>query len=269
MNQFYFISRAGLLCFAFLALQLRAPALELPRDSATMALSIIKEQRGKKISQNIVSVRGHRGQNQPVEWEISSLVGDGQRVFVVKNKKIIADTIYSSGRGIVVDLRRLKVDSPDVFTLANAAALKENVGFDSVDYELSAAPLGNSPQWVIFLRDFKGRDVGRLVISGNASKILTREWFAPRESVRQPIGPDDASVKIALRSYNPGERGVSARRDKQGGVKGMARFTGRKLKDGFLNLGNRINNAFSNQESVSLQKSRHQIPKTSRKNKAR
>ncbi len=265
MIEFYFIRIFWLLSLVFWPLQLSAEAGELSRDSAVMALSIIKEERGKKISQNIVSIRGHRGQNQPVEWEISSLVGDGQRVFVVNNKKIIADTIYSSGRGIVVDLRRLKVDSPDVFTLAHAAAVKANVGFDSIDYELSAAPLGNSPQWVVFLRDFQGHDVGRLIISGEVSKILTCEWFAPRKVARQPIGPDDSSVKIAMRSYSPGEGSITSRSGKEGGAKGLARFSGRKLKDGFLNLGNRINNAFANEEAVSLKKFRHQVPKTARR----
>jgi hypothetical protein len=239
--------------------------IEVTGETAKGALTVLKSERGASIAANVTHVRGHRGQDQPLLWEITSRISDGERVFVISGEKIIADTIYSSGGGVSVDLRRLKIDSGEVFHIANRAAVKANVGFDSIDYELLAAPLGNAPLWLIYLRDIRGRDVGKLEVSGESSKILRSKWFAPRAVVRQPIGPDDGDRGSVLRSYTPGidpdeDHGES--NDGQAGT--FAWKTGKRLKRGLQTVGNGFSRIFGNQAEVSTESPRHKSPQTSR-----
>ncbi len=235
-------------------------------DSAKDALAVLKAQRPPSITANVTNIRGHRGQDQPVLWEITSRISDGERVFVIKGDKIIADTIYSSGGGVSVDIRRLQIDSSQAFQIANRAAIKANVGFDSIDYELLAAPLGNAPLWLIYLRDFKGRDVGKLELSGESPKLLRSQWFTPRAVARQPIGPNDANRKAVLRSYQPriqSNSGIEIGDSDTSTT--FARKTGRKLKRGLMTVGNGFTRIFGNQAEVSSVKSRRPSPPTSRR----
>ena len=248
--------------FIFLLPQSRGNAIP---ETAKKALAVLKIQRGALADTNVTHVRGHRGQDQPITWEFTVRISDGERVFVIQNEEIIADTIYSSGGGIIMDLRRFKTDSSEVFKVANLAAEEANIGFDSLDYELLAAPLGNAPLWIVFLRDFKGHDVGRLEVSGEVSKVLRSQWFAPRASRRQPIGPDDDDRKTVLRSYTPkpstGERNPGSGAP----VKTLALETGKRLKRGFLTVGNGLNRIFNKQETVSTDPPRFKSPATTSK----
>lgn len=237
---------------------------EQNRTSSKEALNILIKERGESVAANVVSIRGHYGQNQPASWEISTDLADGQRVFVIQNKNIVDDTIYSSGKGIVFDVRALKTHSNDVFKIANDAALKANVGFDSIDYELKATLLVNAPKWVVFLRNYKGEDVGRIEVSGVKPEIINREWFVPRIVIRQPIGPNDVDTKSVLKSYKLVDSRINKGQPNGNDPKSIARITGRKLKGRLLNLGNRINNAFEGQSTVSTDKPRRYIPPTSR-----
>lgn len=237
---------------------------EISWSSAKEVLSILKAERGAFVTDNITHVRGHRGQDQPVVWEVTSRISDGERVFVISNGAIVEDTIYSSGGGLRIDMRRFKIDSSEVFKLANRAAEKANVGFDSLDYELLAEPRENMPLWIIFLRDFKGRDVGRVEVSGVTSRVVRSHWFDPRDSSRPPIGSDDSDRKYVLRSYKPKLPAdeETARRGAQ--VSTLARETGRRFKRGFLKVGKGINSLFANQSAVSSDRSRYKLPGVSR-----
>ena len=257
-------------CLSFL-LASSCLGLEQNRVSSKEALDLLKRERGESVTANLVSIRGHHGQNQPASWEFSTHLADGQRVFVIQNKKIVDDTIYSSGKGVVVDMRAMKTHSNHVFKIVNDAALKANVGFDSLDYELSATHFGNAPRWIVFLRNYKGKDVGRIEVSGMTPEIMNREWFVPRVVFRRPIGPNDADRKSVLKSYKlvdsrTGQGQFKGQGQGQGqGGKSIALFTGTKIKGGLLNLGTRINKAFEAQATVSTDKPRRYIPPTSRK----
>ena len=251
-------------CLSFL-LTSSCLGLEPNRVSSKEALDLLRRERGESVTANLVSIRGHHGQNQPASWEISTHLADGQRVFVIQNKKIVDDTIYSSGKGVVVDMRAMKTHSNHVFKIVNDAALKANVGFDSLDYELSATHFGNAPRWVVFLRNYKGKDVGRIEVSGMTPEIMNREWFVPRVVLRRPIGPNDADRKSVLKSYTLVDSKTGQGQLKGESGKSNPLFAGTKIKGGLLNLGNRINKAFETQATVSTDKPRRYIPPTSRK----
>lgn len=249
------------LCLQFLVLVL---GVNLRAETAKDTLSLLKGYRGALIAENVTTVRGHRGQDQPSVWEVATRMSDGERVFVIRNKQIIADTVYSSGGGVVVDLRRLKIDSADVFRVANRLAVMAKVGFDSIDYELRAAPLGNSPLWIVHLRNFAGKDVGRLEVSGESAEVISSKWFDPRIAMREPIGPDDRTKQFSLRPYDavtPVENPELLSRE------GASTFTGepgQRLKRGFRAVGMGFNRIFSGQSEVSAVRSRYKYPATSK-----
>ena len=194
-------TRCPLLGFLLSLTLLAAPAGKAA--TAWQALDTLKAERGAGALRSVTQVRGHRGQDQPKEWEVVTRLADGERVYVLEGGRIVADTIYSSAAGVTVDVRRLRVDSAEVFTISNRKATDAKVGFNAIDYELRAAAHGNAPLWVVHLRDSEGKDVGRLEISGEDGKLVKEEWFAARKSEREPIGPEPSPDRKAVRTYQP------------------------------------------------------------------
>lgn len=239
--------------------------VNLRAETAKESITLLKGHRGALVSGSVTHVRGHRGQDQPEVWEIATRMSDGERVFVITGKRIIADTVYSSGGGVVVDLRRLKVDSGDVFRVVNRAAVVAKVGFDSIDYELRAAPLGNAPLWIIHLRNFAGKDVGRLEVSGESGELLRSKWFKPRIAAREPIGPEDGNKRSVLRSYGRSNHGDENEVRRGERISAFAGETGQKLKRGIRAVGMGFNQIFNGQSAVSNTRSRYKPPTTSRK----
>lgn len=236
----------------------------LQAETAKEILTILRAQRGALIVENVTAVRGHRGQDQPVIWEVSTRMSDAERVFVITDKQIVADTVYSSGGGVVIDLRRLQIDSGDVFHVANRLAAMAKVGFDSIDYELRAAPLGNAPLWVVHLRDFADKDVGRVEVSGESAEVLRSKWFKPRIAKREPIGPEDSVKQSGLRSYDVSNLEEERRligRERGSLFKGEP---GQRVKRGLRAVGMGFNRIFTEQSAISSQRSRYTYPATSR-----
>ena len=252
------------LLLAFLQCFILLFAGNLQAETAKEIITILKEHRGAIIAENVTAVRGHRGQDQPKIWEVSTRMSDGERVFVVTDKQIIADTVYSSGGGVVIDLRRLRIDSGDVFRVVNRLAAMGNVGFDSIDYELRAAPLGNAPLWVVHLRDYAGKDVGRVEVSGESAEVLRSKWFKPRIANREPIGPEGSVKQSGLRSYDVTSFDKERRliiREKDSLFKGEP---AQRVKRGFRAVGMGFNRISAEQSAVFSQRSRYRHPATSR-----
>jgi len=216
------------------------PALvAAPAETAWQALDVLKSERGSVAISRVTQIRGHRGQDQPEVWEIVTRMADGERVFVTRGGEIVADTIYTSGGGVTIDTRRLRIDSHDAFRIANSAAATSKIGFDTIDYELRAAAGGNSPLWVIYLRDTKGNDVGELKISGEDGKVLRQTWFAARAGEREPIGKEESSAQQAMRSYPAEGRGGMFARTTSG-LEG----SGERVKKGFRSIGSSFSKIF-------------------------
>jgi hypothetical protein len=253
-----------LLAFALL------PIAKTPAETAWQALDILKSERGAGVIGNVTQVRGHRGQDQPAAWEIVTRIADGERVFVAQDGKIIADTVYSSGGGVTIDTRRLRIDSREAFRIANQAATTSKISFDAIDYELRAASGGNAPLWVIYLRDSKGKDVAELEIAGEDGRILKQSWFAARSGDREPIGKEDDPKKRAVRTY-PAEGSPAVSDASKGVGKGavIARTTsgldsaGGRMKEGFRSIGSSFGKIFKGEAIYHTRRdARYQRPGT-------
>ena len=230
------------------------PLAKSPAETAWQALDILKSERGAGVIGNVTQIRGHRGQDQPAEWEIVTRIADGERVFVAQGGKIVADTVYSSGGGVTIDTRRLRIDSREAFRIANNAASTSKIGFDAIDYELRAASGGNAPLWVIFLRDSKGRDVGELQIAGEDGRILKQDWFSARSGDREPIGKEEKTDKRAMRTY-PAE-GSPSLSSTSGGA-------GTRMKEGIRSIGSSFGKIFTGEAVYHTRRdARYQRPGT-------
>jgi hypothetical protein len=198
-----------------------------PAETAWQALDALKAKRGAAAISNITQVRGMKGQDQPTAWEVATRAADGERVYVLREGQIVADTVYSSGAGVPIDMRRLRVDSGEAFVIANRAATQSKISFDSIDYELSASAAGNAPLWIIHLRDFDGKDVGEIDVSGENGEVLRQSYYHPRIATRRPI-----------------ETGPSSRRGARSQPAVVAAGAADRVKEGFQNIGEGITKIF-------------------------
>ena len=219
-------------------------------------------------------MRGEKGQDQPLAWEISTNAADGERVYVVQRGRVVGDTIFSAGGGVPIDMRRLRVDSAEEFNIANRVATESKVGFDALDYELSADGLGNAPIWLIYVRDAEGKDLGEIEISGEDGEVLRRSWFPPRLVDREPV---ESAAPIlgrrALRSYKQRET-VADNQDDAGGEPGGTEGTTASVQDstgpvkgGLQRLG-KIFSGGDEEETFEVRQSedeRYRAPKTLRR----
>lgn len=231
-----------------------------PGQTAWQALDTLKATRGAAAVSNVTQLRGMKGQDQPSAWEISTQAADGERVYVLERGKIVADTVYSAGGGVPIDMRRLRVDSGEAFVIANRVATESKVSFDSLDYELSASAVGNAPLWVIHLRDSNDKDVGELDVSGETGEVLRQSYYHPRMASRLPIGPEPSSRRV-VRSYPSSEPGAGAAvwQRTTAGVDGAAD----RVKEGFQTIGEGIGRLFKGETTFEVKDSeRIKKPKT-------
>ncbi len=227
-------------------------------STAWQALDALKASRGAALVQQVTQVRGESGQDQPQAWEVSTRVADGERVFVVRDGRIVADTVYSAGGGVPVDMRRLRVDSGEAFNIANRVATAAKVGFDSIDYQLAAGALGNSPLWILYLRDGAGRDVGEVEVSGEDGSVVRQSWYHPRDGNREPVVPPADPGRRAVRAV-PGDGGVvggPAIGERVGGAAD-------RVKEGFQGIGEGVGRLFRGEETFEVSdEPRRRLPKT-------
>lgn len=239
---------------------------EAPAGTAWQALDSLKVERGAESVRSVTQIRGHRGQDQPKAWEVVTRIPDGERVFVLEGGKIVADTMFSSGGGVPVDMRRLRVDSGEVFMVVNRKATEAKIGFDAVDYELRAAAHGNAPLWIVHLRDVSGSDVGRLEISGEDARLLKHKWFAPRIAKRQPIESSASEKPQQKRVTKVYEQPPQAEKPAQAVWKRTTADTegaGGRMKDGFRAIGTSFSQMFKGEATYTARsKSKYRTPRT-------
>ena len=160
-------------------------AVCLGRDSAYKALRVVGGAGNDAALNHVIEVKGKNGDPQPVAWVI--LLDDqnargGVREVEVSNGKIVSEhtpvrSYVGSSAGIVMDFKRLNLDSEGAFTIANQEATKRNTGFDSVDYALRSDDQTNAPVWVLKLLDTNNVNVGTVYIAADNGAVLRTDGF--------------------------------------------------------------------------------------------
>jgi hypothetical protein len=174
----------------------------------------------------LVEVKGDGGQPQPGKWTV--LIADpaargGVREIIVSKGAIVSERTPLHGVSEIsvlppINLALLNVDSDGVFDAANREAVREKVGFDSVDYELKANNTTGSPYWAVTLYDNKGDRVGIMQVSAqNGALILPLQ-----------LDPDAHPQKSTHNGGSHHTGGFIGKMDN------MATTTAKKISDGTL-----------------------------------
>ena len=163
-----------------------APGFAKAQDTAYKALRTIGTQRGEKALSQVVAISGQSGRPQPVDWRIS--LSDPEARGGVRELEIVSNQISSErtpARPEVaatnpIDLTKLNVDSDGAFHTAEQEASRNQVGFDSVNYRLTADANGQ-PVWTLDLFDYEQRPVGKVrIAASNNSLLSTTDWVQGR-----------------------------------------------------------------------------------------
>jgi hypothetical protein len=100
-------------------------------------------------------------------------------VFEVRGGKVVQRMVAAAGGSArPIDLKRIQVDSDNLFEMVNHEAVVAQVAFDRVDYVLSAE--GQSPGfaavWYVELKDNKHGWVGSLRVASESRAVLERNF---------------------------------------------------------------------------------------------
>jgi hypothetical protein len=150
-------------------------------DSAYKALRTIGSERGADALKRVIEVEGREGVPEPVTWRVvldDPQASGGVRELDVAYGKIVAEhtpvRAYSgSAAGALIDFSKLNLDSAGAFTVAEKAAQKAKIGFDSVDYTLRTGDgPGANPVWVIHMMDSSRHSVGTMTLAADTGEIV-------------------------------------------------------------------------------------------------
>jgi hypothetical protein len=191
------------LLFPLLVIAL-APGFVKAQDTAYKALRAIGAQRGEKALNQVIAISGSSGRPQPADWRIS--LNDPQARGGVREMEIVSGQISTErtparpeiAGAPPIDLTKLNVDSDGAFHTAEQEASRNGVGFDSVNYRLTADASGQ-PVWSLELFDYEQRPVGKVRIAASNNTLLSAtNWVQDRNA-----GP------VARRSHQSDEEGLA------------------------------------------------------------
>lgn len=155
--------------------------------TAINTLRSFGKERGTQALGRIVGLVGFYGQDQPVQWRLLAhdLRERGvMHEYIVENGHVVSERRFRREANqdlpsIVIPTGKLAVDSKQAFLLADGAARKDSIGFDSVHYQLRCRDLRNEPVWVLNLSDQAKKTVGVLYISAINGEVLRKVWHRP------------------------------------------------------------------------------------------
>jgi hypothetical protein len=142
--------------------------------SAKQALVVLNGEKGAEAMKSIVAMRAWDGVHQPANWEIMLRSNNGVLRYLIGDEQILtSDSQAGANLGGAMDVRKLKLDSTQAFSVADRAARAVQLGFDAVDYEMRAMPNSSVPMWRLTLKDALGQKLGRVDVNGQTGVTLS------------------------------------------------------------------------------------------------
>ena len=162
-------------------LLLTTPVWAEEKATAYEALRVLGNEFGRDALQQIVSIRGTKGDPQPEKWKIvvEDPQGGGLRELQVADGRIDSDDeadrdVAGSTEGATIDISRLNLDSSGAYAVASHTAEASHASFATADYTLRADERGE-PMWVVTLRNRSSRPVGTIYIGGTRGTVRRTE----------------------------------------------------------------------------------------------
>jgi hypothetical protein len=164
----------GLLLFA-------TPVRAEESATAYEALRVVGSEFGRDALQQIVSIRGTRGNPQPEKWKIvvEDSQGRGVRELVIADGKIDSDEeanrdVAGSTEAAMIDVSRLNLDSSGAYAVASHTADASHTSFATADYTLRTDDRGE-PMWIVTLRSRSSHPVGTIYIGATRGTVRRTE----------------------------------------------------------------------------------------------
>jgi hypothetical protein len=163
-----------------------SPGFVSAQDTAYKALRTIGAQRGEKALNQVIAISGQSGRPQPVDWQIAlddPTARGGVREFDIVSGKISSERTpvrSSQVRSTPIDLTKLNLDSDGAFHLAEQEASRNQVGFDSVNYQLAADSATGRPVWTLEIFDYEQRPVGTVQIAASNGTLISSTNWVPQ-----------------------------------------------------------------------------------------
>ena len=197
-------------------LLLAAPVWAEENATVYEALRVVGSEFGRDALQQIVSIRGTKGDPQPEKWKIvvEDPQGGGVRELQVAGGKIDSDDgadrdVAGSTEGATIDISRLNLDSSGAYAVASHTAEASHTSFATADYTLRTDDRGE-PMWIVTLRNQSSRPVGTIYIGGTGGTVRRTEGMFAGATMEDVEGDYD-----------------------QGNVTGVIRSAKRSIKHGF------------------------------------
>jgi len=154
----------------------------LASETAYSAVRAALPAAGSGAMDRLLDVRGDDGAPMPRTWRVTFGPGGSLKeatVFEVRGGKVVQRMVAAAGGSArPIDLKRIQVDSDNLFEMVNHEAVVAQVAFDRVDYVLSAE--GQSPGfaavWYVELKDNKHGWVGSLRVASESRAVLERNF---------------------------------------------------------------------------------------------
>jgi hypothetical protein len=197
-------------------LLLATPVWAEENATAYEALRVLGSEIGRDGLQQIVSIRGTKGDPQPEKWKIvvEDPQGGGVREFQVADGRIDSDEeadrdVAGSSEGATIDVSQLNLDSSGAYAVASHTAEAAHTNFATADYILRTDDRGE-PMWIVTLRNKSSRPVGTIYIGGTRGRVMRTEGMFAGATMEDVEGDYD-----------------------QGNVTGVIRSAKRSIKHGF------------------------------------
>lgn len=197
-------------------LLLATPVWAEENATAYEALRVLGSELGRDALQQIVSIRGSKGDPQPEKWKI--IVEDPQggavRELQVADGRIDSDgeagrDVAGSTEGATINVSQLNLDSSGAYAVASHTAEASHTSFATADYILRTDDRGE-PMWIVTLRNRSSRPVGTIYIGGTRGTVMRTEGMFAGATMEDVEG-----------DYN------------QGNVTGVIKSAKRSIKHGF------------------------------------
>jgi hypothetical protein len=183
--------------------------------TAYEALRVLGSEIGRDGLQQIVSIRGTKGDPQPEKWKIvmEDPQGSGVRELQVADGRIDSDNdadrdVAGSAEGAAIDVSQLNLDSSGAYAVASHTAEAAHTNFATADYVLRTDDRGE-PMWIVTLRNKSSRPVGTIYIGGTRGTVMRTEGMFAGATMEDVEGDYDQGegpgvIRSAKRSIKHG-----------------------------------------------------------------
>ncbi len=221
-----------------------------PAPTAYDALRTVGAARGEGIYQRLVTITGRGAAPQPVRWtlvfvEPASPTGlvqiDVERGAIVSAINLNDRKLRATASKKLMDLARLNLNSDGAFSIVEAEARNNRLGFDSVNFFLQAHEVTSQPVWLAELRNYRNERVGTTLISAETGKVLR----PPVKGTQHTYGAVPPAGPAPGTAQTPRGPAAAPRSPLPGGDEGLMERVGRtmdktavKVEESIVELGN-------------------------------